>query len=299
MKLLHEFEDVIPQPSALGLTKEVIGAQFRVTNPRDRLVISKFRRMNLPFAIAEWISLITGQNDLAFFQKFISTYDQYSSNGLVVDGAYGPRLSEGNQVQKVIEMLRLDPDSRRAVMTIYNGPKDLNGGGGKNTPCTMSLQFFIRSGKLDLIATMRSSDVVWGVTYDVFQFTMLQEFVARMLNVSLGTFYFRTGSMHIYERDWHYFEKTESNRWPYLMNKMPMLDFSDIEALSTFMVAASSDLKIAAYSSIKATILPNYLFELYLACQSFMIRKSGPDYAKEMVSAITDISLRKVMKTWL
>jgi thymidylate synthase len=77
----------------------------------------------------------------------------------------------------VLEELKNDPDSRRAVMHI-NQPPDLGravGAGSKDVPCTMSLQLLIRDRKLHMHVLMRSNDVVWGMPYDVFSFTCLQE----------------------------------------------------------------------------------------------------------------------------
>lgn len=60
----------------------------------------------------------------------------------------------------------------------------------------------IRNSKLDCFVNMRSNDVIWGVPYDVFSFTSLQEILANDLKVDLGTYHHYVSSMHIY--DYHY-----------------------------------------------------------------------------------------------
>jgi hypothetical protein len=53
---------------------------------------------------------------------------------------------------------------------------------------------------------MRSADAVWGLTYDLFSFTLLQEMMLNELRSSgmddleLGEYIHTAGSLHIYER---------------------------------------------------------------------------------------------------
>jgi thymidylate synthase len=104
-----------------------------------------------------------------------------------------------------------DPDSRRAVLLI-NEPADevlAVTTGSKDVPCTLSLQFFIRENKLHLHVHMRSNDAVWGLTNDLFSFTLFQECMLLDLqetypdkfgSLELGSYYHTAGSLHIYER---------------------------------------------------------------------------------------------------
>jgi thymidylate synthase len=70
----------------------------------------------------------------------------------------------------------------------------------KDSPCALALQFFIRQDRLDAVGMMRSNDAIWGLPYDVFLFTMLQELLASQLGVSLGSYTHIAGSMHLYDR---------------------------------------------------------------------------------------------------
>ena len=56
----------------------------------------------------------------------------------------------------------------------------------KEVPCTTTMQFFQRDGRLHMAATLRSNDAYKGVPHDVFCFTMLQEMIACQLGVELG-----------------------------------------------------------------------------------------------------------------
>ena len=64
-------------------------------------------------------------------------------------------------------------------------------------------QYMIRDGKLELTVFMRSNDVWKGLTYDFFNFTTMQHYVAAQLNVPPGPYHHMVGSMHLYVSD-HY-----------------------------------------------------------------------------------------------
>ena len=71
----------------------------------------------------------------------------------------------------------------------------------KDIPCTCVLQFLVRDDRLHLVVMMRSNDAFIGLPHDLFAFTMLQEVVARSLDVELGTYRHMVGSLHIYKND--------------------------------------------------------------------------------------------------
>lgn len=178
-----------------------------VGNPRDRLIPHPERKLNFAFAIAEAVGMIAGIDELSFYEPYNSSYCKYSTDGVIVDGAYGARIHSEtmvDQISGVVRTLVNDPTSRRAVIAIYNAA-DLFGGGGKNTPCTLSLNFYIRDNLLHCTVTMRSNDIFWGLGYDWFVFTFVQEIVWALLvsegvDIGLGTMIHTAHSMHIYER---------------------------------------------------------------------------------------------------
>ena len=84
-------------------------------------------------------------------------------------------------------------------LPIYE-PRDIDGA-RKEVPCTIGLQFLVRAGRLHVIASMRSNDAVKGFAHDVFAFTMIQELVARTLDMDVGSYVHDVGSLHLYESD--------------------------------------------------------------------------------------------------
>ena len=70
----------------------------------------------------------------------------------------------------------------------------------KDVACTTSIQFLLRSNQLHAIVTMRSNDAIWGLPYDVFLFSMLQELFAAQIGVQLGNYYHFAASLHLYKK---------------------------------------------------------------------------------------------------
>jgi thymidylate synthase len=140
-----------------------------------------------------------------FISYYISKYKDDSVDGKTIYGGYGPRLfrmrrngKRINQVQNVISLLKQKPDTRRAVVQLFDA-EDISEVFRKEVPCTCTLQFLIRNRRLHLITNMRSNDAFLGLPHDVFAFTMLQEIIARRLGIELGTYKHVVGSLHLYD----------------------------------------------------------------------------------------------------
>ena len=211
--------------------KESLVVSFELTNPRARLLSCPTRKADYGFAVGEFLWYWTGRRDLESLLYYNKRAKDFSNDGLTVNSAYGYRLRErgvfagvdrhvygsgATQWETCVKTLEDDPDSRRAVMLI-NMPEDEREAvfcGSKDVPCTLSLQFFIRDNKLHLHVLMRSNDVMWGLTYDLFSFTLMQECMLLELQqypkfekLELGSYYHTAGSMHIYERHFEQAEK--------------------------------------------------------------------------------------------
>ncbi len=178
------------------LTREVRPFVFQLTNPLNRLVTLKGRKLNKAFALVEGLQFVAGISDAWQQRRFNSNIEKWvdQSTG-EIEAPYGPLTRK--QVDYVVGLLTRDPDSRQAVMSIYHGPSHQRE--MLNVPCTCTLQFFIRNGVLELTVYMRSNDLWWGTPYDVFQFTLMQELIATALGIPMGTYTHVAGSGHLYE----------------------------------------------------------------------------------------------------
>lgn len=215
----------------LGPTSEIIGASLLLKNPLARLSLSETRG-RLFSVLGEFLWYLSKGNDLKFVKYYIPAYENFNkpnSDGMI-DGGYGPKLfnlhGQYDQVKNVIELLRRNPFSRRAVIQIFDGEDLVK---YPEVPCTCTLQLFTRGGKLHMVTYMRSNDAYIGLPHDIFAFTMLQEIIARSLSVDIGYYYHNVGSLHLYESkkkevERYFKEGYQSTNVKFAMPAMPQED---------------------------------------------------------------------------
>lgn len=220
-----------------GKFHEIVGAHLVIRDPRGRLSRSETKGKVFS-ALGELFWYLSRTNRLDFIEYYIKRYKKETQDNVTVRSGYGERLfffRGQNQIENVIDLLKKKPSSRRAVVQLFDA-SDL-GEDHKSIPCTCSLQFLIRSGKLHLISNMRSNDAFWGLPHDVFVFTMLQEIMARTLEVELGEYRHFVGSLHLYEGMIQKAEDFLSEGWqsPRIMSQLPNGDpWTAISSVSEF-----------------------------------------------------------------
>lgn len=185
---------------------EKLAVNFTIDNPKERLCFLPSRKSNLAFHFAEVLWYLAGVNDVEFIAYYAPSIRQYSIDSHTLTGtAYGPKLfgygeKKVNQWERVVRILKDDPDSKRAVIQLFDPSEDL-GLINSDVTCTMGVQFLKRDNKLDLIAFMRANDVYRGFLSDIFSFTFMQELMAKAIGVELGSYHHIVGSLHLYEKD--------------------------------------------------------------------------------------------------
>jgi thymidylate synthase len=103
-----------------------------------------------------------------------------------------------NQIDFVINELKRNPSSRRAVMLIRNPSIDAY---SDDPACLQHIQYFIRDNKLHCKVLFRSNDACKATFMNAFGLIMLQKRIADALNVEMGTYTHRASSFHCYEKD--------------------------------------------------------------------------------------------------
>lgn len=184
-----------------GPTRELYGCVLELANPRARLSRSATRGKMFS-ALGELCWYLAGSDALDFVQYYIRGYADSAEDDGTIHGAYGPRLTNFggiDQLRYVIDRLRDNPDSRRAIIQLFDRA-DVQAS-YRDVPCTCTMQFMVRGEQLHLVVYMRSNDMYKGLPHDVFSFTMIQELVARTINVDIGSYVHMVGSLHLYESD--------------------------------------------------------------------------------------------------
>jgi len=198
-------------------TRELTGVQLVLSSPCDRIPRLPVREFSLAYAMGEMAWYLSSDDSLEFIRYYAASYGNYSDDGKRLHGAYGPRIfgkrcecssyehrcnaykGSPSLWEATKAALQKDPDTRQAIIPIFQ-PQD-PGSVTKDMPCTLSLQFMLRNGGVDLLVNMRSNDLWFGGVYDIFCFTILQELMANELGMKVGTYYHHVGSFHIYERN--------------------------------------------------------------------------------------------------
>lgn len=233
--------------------REKLGVSFRITNVRDRLPYIRGREFSVAYFVAESLWYLSGNDSTDWISNYSSFWKNISDDGSTANSAYGARIfkphsriastidSTWNQWEYVLNELSSDPDSRRAVIHIRSPQDSILA--SKDVPCTLSLQFFLRSDKVHMIVSMRSSDLILGIAYDVPAFTLFQELLAVQLThklgrkIDVGEYTHMSNSLHIYERHFDMVEKIlkesyhttlEMPRLPDGMQMEKMLKFEKI-----------------------------------------------------------------------
>lgn len=205
---------------------------IEITDPTARQVLIPERKWNKVLPMAESLWMVLGSNDLDDLPgHFVKSIYNFSDDGHTWRGGYAPRLRGYtgisnqyyrslnsysirrmedkakdsfvtiDQLKYVIETLSKEPTSRQALITIHDPAKDSQLGlRTKDIPCTRSLHFMIVDGKLNLYVWMRSNDAVFGFSaVNLYNFTLMQQYVAKILGVPLGSYYHIADNFHYYE----------------------------------------------------------------------------------------------------
>ncbi len=245
--LLHEVLEKLPQAGLMtrpsrGPALEVVGAVLELRNPRARLSRSA-SRSRVFSALGELVWYLSGSDDLEHIAHYIKKYRKEATEG-IIKGAYGPRLfgeDRGGQIAHITQMLHERPFTRQAVVQLFDR-QDLEAG-IKDPPCTCTLQFLLRDGKLNLVVYMRSNDAFMGLPHDIFAFTMLQEMVARAVGVELGTYQHFVGSLHLYVDDQEDAEAYLAEGWHSPPEEMPAMPTGDPWGFVEYLVTLERELR--------------------------------------------------------
>lgn len=200
-----------------GDTKELLNFKTQILKPEYRCVGGANRDINIFFLLAEALWIWSGRRDVDFLAIFNERMRDYSDDGVHFHAPYGWRLrrynldsrtlltdsnkhvlSEGiDQVQLAIKLLVEEPETRRAVMSIWNPNLDL-GTKSKDLPCNDLVMLQEREAKIHMTVANRSNDLHWGLPTNVFQFSWILELICLVVEKGIGTQTHLSKSLHLY-----------------------------------------------------------------------------------------------------
>lgn len=210
-----------------GDFKEVFGACLHLTNPLARLSRSESKG-KVYSALGEFLWYLSKDTRLDFIDYYVpGRFQEESDDQVTVRSGYGERLQAWrglNQLHNVVQLLQKHRTSRRATIQLFDA-SDITERYA-SIPCTCTLQFLVRDGRLHMFVAMRSNDAYLGLPHDIFSFTMLQEMVARAIGAELGEYKHCAGSLHLYQKHFEAAEQYLKEGWqdPIHMPAMPTGD---------------------------------------------------------------------------
>jgi thymidylate synthase len=180
----------------------------------ERVLFDAVRDANPFFHLMEALWMLAGRRDVAWLSRFNARMAEYSDDGVVFNAAYGYRWRQqfllkpasggvsSDQLSVIVELLRADPDSRRAVLQIWDAEADL-GVNSRDLACNTQAMFKVRGGRLNMTISNRSNDIVWGCYgANAVQFSMLLEYMAGRIGVEPGIYRQVSDSYHAYHDTW-------------------------------------------------------------------------------------------------
>ena len=181
-------------------TKALFNVGFYITDPMDNKIINKERNWKKDYAEAEWQWYLKGIPYVFelgnIYGKIPEIWKRMADDSGRVNSNYGWQWNRNGQLDKIIQMLQDNPDTRQATISIYDG-KEIQDY-SYDTPCTYAVQFTILHGRLDMCVTMRSNDLWYGFCNDQYCFSELQRLVSTQLNIEPGVYYHFAHNMHLY-----------------------------------------------------------------------------------------------------
>ena len=184
-------------------TLSVFGAQERF-DLRKSFPLVTTKKVHLRSIIHELLWFLRGETNVEYLNKHrVTIWDEWADENGDLGRIYGAqwtdwRTPEGgaiNQIDEVIERIRLDPDSRRLVVSAWN-PGELDR--MALAPCHAMFQFFVSDGELSCQLYQRSADLFLGVPFNVASYALLTLMVAQVCGLRPGEFVHTFGDLHLY-----------------------------------------------------------------------------------------------------
>lgn len=195
------FHYIIDKGEDFANTKAIFNCSFTINDPTQKVITTPKRKFNQDYAEYEWNWYLKGDRDASEISERAKIWKQMMVPFTTeVNSNYGYFWNYNDQLKRVIDDLKLNKETRRAIVVHYilhelDRYK-------YDTPCNDVLNFYIKDDKLHLTVFARSIDLVFGFCNDQYTFAKLLEFVALKTGYPVGQMHWFVTNLHIYPR--HY-----------------------------------------------------------------------------------------------
>ena len=187
----------------------------QILNPKQHVCLYAKRDANPFFHLIEALAMLSGRNSVNLLSWLASNMKNYSDDGVRFNAFYGERarVTWGDQLKAVVQELVNNPESRQAVVNLWD-PADLLRR-TKDKACNLCMIFSIENGRLDMTTFNRSNDSVWGFVTgaNIVHLPFFQEYIAAFLDLPMGVWNHASANMHVYQKNNTFPLLTEDKLW--------------------------------------------------------------------------------------
>lgn len=184
-------------------TLSVFGYQMRFDLEKGFPMITT-KKLHLKSIVYELLWFLKGDTNVKYLNdKGVSIWDEWADENGDLGPVYGkqwvawegPQGETINQIQRAVEEIQRNPDSRRILVSAWN-VADLPR--MALSPCHALFQFYVADGRLSCQLYQRSADVFLGVPFNIASYALLTLMVAQVCDLQPGHFVHTFGDVHLY-----------------------------------------------------------------------------------------------------
>lgn len=162
------------------------------------------KKLHLRSIIHELLWFLQGDTNIKYLKdNGVSIWDDWADENGNLGPVYGyqwrswptPDGGSIDQITKLIDQIKRNPDSRRLMVSAWNVA---NVDDMALPPCHTMFQFYVANGKLSCQLYQRSADIFLGVPFNIASYALLTMMVAQVCDLEPGEFIHTFGDAHIY-----------------------------------------------------------------------------------------------------
>ncbi|RHW22183.1 thymidylate synthase [Pseudomonas jilinensis] len=184
-------------------TYSVFGHQMRFDLSEGFPLVTT-KKCHLKSIIHELLWFLKGDTNIAYLKQHgVSIWDEWADDDGNLGPVYGyqwrswpaPNGEAIDQISKLLQMIRSNPDSRRLIVSAWNPAlvDDM-----ALPPCHALFQFYVADGKLSCQLYQRSADIFLGVPFNIASYALLTLMIAQVCDLQPGEFIWTGGDCHLY-----------------------------------------------------------------------------------------------------
>ncbi|MDY0089636.1 MAG: thymidylate synthase [Flavobacteriaceae bacterium] len=194
-------------------TISVFGYQMRF-DLNEGFPIITTKKLHLKSIIHELLWFLKGETNIGYLKENgVKIWDEWADENGDLGPVYGHQWRNWNseeidQIQELIETLKINPNSRRMLVSAWNPSvlpdisvsfaENVANGKAALPPCHAFFQFYVADGKLSCQLYQRSADIFLGVPFNIASYALLTMMIAQVCGLKPGDFVHTFGDAHIY-----------------------------------------------------------------------------------------------------